>query len=223
MKKLLMVTMLLLVSMMALVSSSNYGYVSQGDCVDLVQTCVTCDAVNIDNVKLPNNTIILTNSTMTKSGITYSYNWCQTQELGEYQYSTYSGNVTSVVKFWVNNVGREITIGEVSISLFSSISTLLILGLFLWFAVVVINKEVQGQEQHGIKWFLIGMCGVLLILHVWITQGVIDSLIGGGYLSNAYSLMLKMISYLVAPIVGLIIARFVIKATQAIKESQGLR
>ena len=79
---------------------SNLGSFQQGECVTLLQTCVTCTYNNISRVIVsPTSTVILEEVVMTKDGSYYSYETCNTTLLGEYGVNGY-GDIDGVKTSW---------------------------------------------------------------------------------------------------------------------------
>ena len=58
----------------------------QNSNISLYQICDSCSFVNLESVILPSGNIIYLNSSMVKNGFSYTYNWSNTSELGEYFY-----------------------------------------------------------------------------------------------------------------------------------------
>ena len=58
----------------------------QGENISLYQICDSCTFVNLESVILPSGEIVYLNSSMVKTGFSYTYNWSNTSELGEYFY-----------------------------------------------------------------------------------------------------------------------------------------
>jgi hypothetical protein len=53
-------------------------------CITLIQTCGSCSYNNITSVKSPNSTTLLSETSMTKLGTEYTYQFCDTSVLGTY-------------------------------------------------------------------------------------------------------------------------------------------
>lgn len=56
--------------------------VRQNECILIPQTCASCSYVNITILR--GNETIIDNQAMSKSGATWTYNFCETSELGRY-------------------------------------------------------------------------------------------------------------------------------------------
>jgi len=64
---------------------SNLGTFKQGECISLIQTCVSCTYNNISRVVVsPSSDVVLQNVVMTRDGTFYNYTLCNTTLLGEY-------------------------------------------------------------------------------------------------------------------------------------------
>lgn len=80
---------LLLLLMFSFTSAvGDIGTVKQHDCIDLYNYCPTCSYINLVAIKYPNVTTITMNEPMTKTGNNYQYEFCGTEQLGEYFYTT---------------------------------------------------------------------------------------------------------------------------------------
>ena len=89
------------------------GTFKKGDCVELLQTCSNCTYVNISSVMFPNSSQAMGLVTMTKSGTSYNYTFCNANVSGNYIVNGY-GDVDAVVTifaydFEVNPQGIEST------------------------------------------------------------------------------------------------------------------
>ena len=52
----------------------------QNECISLPQECSSCSYVNITSIQYPNMTRIFINSAMTKQGVSFDYNYCNTSQ-----------------------------------------------------------------------------------------------------------------------------------------------
>jgi hypothetical protein len=75
---------------------AKLGTFKQGECVQLMQTCANCTYVSISSVLYPNSTIALGDTSMSKSGIEYTYSFCSTNVTGSYIVNGY-GDIDGVV------------------------------------------------------------------------------------------------------------------------------
>ena len=129
MKKLLIILMMGMM-LLTLVSAetSSLGNIEQGSCIDLYQTCDDCSYVNLTSIKYPNGTIETFNLAMTKVNQDFSYNFCNTTQVGDYSYTVAGdkGGVfsTEVIEFSVNKL-------ELPTMLLYFFSLGLLIGLFI--------------------------------------------------------------------------------------------
>lgn len=70
---------------------SSYGdsgsvIYEQNSNISLYQICDSCSFVNIESVIFPSGEVSYLNDSMVKSGFSYTYNWSNTSEVGEYFY-----------------------------------------------------------------------------------------------------------------------------------------
>ena len=75
------------------------GTFQKGECVDLLQVCDDCTYVNITRVLYPNNSVALSNATMTQYDTEFIYNFCNTSILGIYKVSGH-GDISGTKTPW---------------------------------------------------------------------------------------------------------------------------
>lgn len=117
---------------------ADIGSFNWNSCVNLWQTCPDCNYVNISEVIYPNTTAAATNLAMTKTGTSYTYSFCQTQQPGEYVYKTFGSSTANGI--CTQNVKFEITPGG-NIFLFLILA---ILGLIILILAIVASNEWLG-------------------------------------------------------------------------------
>lgn len=154
------------------VVTASLGSFKQKDCVT-IKTILNTSLVNISSLSDPNSTIILTNQNMTKNGLTFSYNFCNTSKLGFYTYDYFDaeGNVY-VNDFEITPSGNDsINSGE-GLTLFSSVIVLLIIAGF-FFVLSFFFNGVYG------KIIFIGFSGILLVIAILFTLVNMTQTLGG--------------------------------------------
>jgi len=91
-------------------SKNNLGTFKQGECISLFQTCEDCNYVNITSIIYPDGSINYTEGLMTKSGIDYNYTFCDTNNIGDYKYTTHGDknaeDSTEVLEFRITSSGE---------------------------------------------------------------------------------------------------------------------
>lgn len=125
-------------------------------CVSLPQVCSSCTYVNLSSIKYPNSTMNNLNVAMTKNGVNFNYNFCETDQLGTYIITTCGDKDSTfqcaVYDFVVTPTGMQP-------SSFLNNPILIILGLLgLVLCIVGATK--------GIPWF--GFIGSIMFLLVGI-------------------------------------------------------
>ncbi len=82
----LMIGMFILLFSMSGINAEqqSLGTKQQGECIELIQTCGNCSYINITSVRYPNSTSAIQNVEMNQSGTEYTYEFCNTSELGTY-------------------------------------------------------------------------------------------------------------------------------------------
>lgn len=106
----------------------NIGVFSQGQQINLIQSCNNCSYVNISKLRLPNGTFININKNMEKNGVFYNYslNKNYTTKTGEYQVSGV-GDENGVENTWFYNF--DIKGGDIT---FFIIVFILAFGITTW-------------------------------------------------------------------------------------------
>ncbi|MBE3128079.1 MAG: hypothetical protein IMZ60_00160 [Actinobacteria bacterium] len=91
------------------VVSASLGTFKQNDCVD-IKTILNTTAVTISSLNYPNSSKVLGITSMTKTGLTFNYTFCNTSTSGRYNYdyNDSEGNVY-VNDFEINPAGVEST------------------------------------------------------------------------------------------------------------------
>lgn len=159
----------------------------QNQCVNLLQTCDNCSYVNLTFVQYPNsNYSLLGEYSMTKNGTTYTYNYCQTSELGDYKYGT-KGDLdgiitTQPIRFTITTTGN---------SKINTIPIYLLIGGYILLVLGVYKRE-----------YIIGFSsGTLLIF-----GGVYLLIYGLGLFNNLYTQSLAYISLFLGLIISFVSA-----------------
>ena len=183
-----LISLLMLGLLMMTMVSADLGTFKQNDCVDLKGSSDTT-AMNISSISLPNSTVFATEQEMTKLGRTFNYTFCETELLGIYAYDYYdSDGNTWVNSFEITPTGSIMYGWKMAIEIFVSISTLLLMILFLYMGGSGLNKGAISNEEGGaIKFFFVGLALVFLIAHILITNVVVHDALGVGNISNSYT------------------------------------
>lgn len=124
-----------LILMLSIASASipTLTPIKQNTCADLPQSCITCTYNKITSIRFPNGTEDITELAMTKVGTNYKYNFCDTEQLGNYIVNG-KGDIDGVVTRWnynfiVTTDGQEVNSGIKTFVIFISLSIIiLILG-----------------------------------------------------------------------------------------------
>ena len=94
----------------------SLGVFKKDNCITLKQTCGNCTYVNITSVLYPNSTQILGQQNMTRLGTDYSYNFCNTSELGTYivlgKGDVDGSDTVFAYDFTVTRTGEELSIAS---------------------------------------------------------------------------------------------------------------
>lgn len=111
------------------IASANLGYGEPGVCRDL-RVVSNSSTINISTIYYPNDSIADSNKAMTKTGQTFIYTFCDTNQTGEYvydyfDYTTQTGDVNT---FWVTFNGKEPASGIVVV-IFSAVLVFIVMSV----------------------------------------------------------------------------------------------
>lgn len=112
---------------------------TKGDCINLPQECADCSYVKLTTITLPNLNKISIQTNMIKDGTSFSYNFCNTNDTGDYIYCTLGdvGGVDTIAckNFAITPSGSIISTGG-GFGLFASMFVILVIGvIFLTIAI----------------------------------------------------------------------------------------
>lgn len=160
------------------------GTFQQLSCVNLIQTCGNCTAMNLSVVNPRSEVVIPTNTVMTKTGTLYNYTFCNTSVLGQYIYNTV-GNpdgimTTQPVNFVVTTTGKN---NGNTLPLFLLLGAAIVLG----FASYLKNEYVG-----------------LLSGFLFIVSGVYMMIYGLGLFNDDYTRIISYVSLGVGLMIGFI-------------------
>jgi hypothetical protein len=134
---------------MSIGNAADLGTFKAGDCVTLRQSCADCSFVNISSIIYPNSTQATGQVAMVKSGVDYTYNFCNTSSFGIYSYTTFGDPngtlITQPVTFEINPQGKIYSTTTGLIYLGIIIILILIFGLFtyLFFIIPYDNQRTE--------------------------------------------------------------------------------
>ncbi len=194
-QNLILITLVLLTffSSFVLAEINEYAPVRQGECVDIKQVCASCSYINL-SVSYPNSSLAVINEGMVdQGGGTWLYNFCETSELGRYDV-TGSGDLLGtdtgfdVLWFEVTPDGQVTNGWKIAIKIFTSLSALLLMILFLYLSTNNLkNGSVSTEEKPVIRFFFLGVAFIFLIAHIIITNIILHDTLGIGSITNAYT------------------------------------
>lgn len=128
---------------------SSLGVYKVGDCVD-IKTILNTSAVTISSLNYPDSSRVLGITEMEKNGLTFNYTFCNTSNLGtyNYDYNDTEGNV------YVNDFIIKSGSNDSSITLF--------IFLYILFYGITIFGLIRRHE-----WITLGGCFGLLIIGIY--------------------------------------------------------
>jgi len=149
-KIILLIIGMLLISNIIIINAtttSTLGTITQGDCIDLYQTCPSCSYVNLTSMKYPNGSINLVNLAMTQFDTNYNYTFCSTNDTGGYFYTVKGdkdGTDTSeTIGFEVTPNGKENPSGIVIVIFSAFFLGLLFFAIFSLLKMIALWKDLD--------------------------------------------------------------------------------
>lgn len=141
----LALSILLTVFLVSSQSIQTLGVFKQNDCINLIQICSDCSYNNISNVISPNSTIVLSSSSMQKTGTYFNYTFCNTTQLGRYIVNGY-GDVGGTLTVWsydfsITSSGTELKTSDSILSILFFFGILIISIIFFGLSLVFNNRK----------------------------------------------------------------------------------
>lgn len=149
----------------------DLGTVKQNECVDLYQSCPTCTYSDVRVIKYPNGTSINIDWSMSKNNSDYTYEFCDTDSLGTYNYITYgnkgglSYESSETGMFEVTPSGFTGTLGFYILIILLSLG-IVVLGYFVEDATVIIFGSF-GLIFIGLYFLFNGINGIKDSVYTW--------------------------------------------------------
>lgn len=130
---------------MSLISATDLGNFVQNDCVTLYQACDSCTFVNVTSVKQPNQTQIL-DQPMTNFGFDFTYEYCNTSQIGGYKYNVCGDKggsiVCEVIDFTITSDGNKLSTPDSLVRIF----------LIIFFSVLLIVTHLIVRKVDFERW-----------------------------------------------------------------------
>ena len=151
-----------MVSIIGIGSATDLGTFKQNKNVTLFQLCSNCSYVKLTSINFPNGDVGTLNIQMDKDNYSYTHNFSDTNQIGEYKYSV-CGDKNGIVK--CETLSFEITpSGADGYSLsFFIILFILFYGLIIW-GVIIKNEWIT----------LAGVFGLLVLSVYTLVNGIGD-------------------------------------------------
>jgi len=169
MKKIVfLLSILILIPFLTAETSGGDLTAQQNACIDLPQECANCTFINITTITLPdlNKTSLQTN--MTQDGTSYSYEYCDTSQLGIYSYCVLgdvNGQATVACNdFLITPNGKEMTITSLTAHISLLIFFFILILTFFFIARKVDyenwqDKIISKYEERNFVRVIIGSIG----------------------------------------------------------------
>jgi hypothetical protein len=159
---------------MNLVSAADLGTFAQNDCVTLYQSCDDCTFVNLTSVKQPNQTQIIEQE-MTNFGYDFTYEYCNTSQIGGYKYNVCGDKggsiICEVIDFEITKTGAVLTEAE---SKFYFAILFTVLGLFAIFLAIFLITPYENKKENtrdGLAVTKITKAKYIKLVSLWIAYG----------------------------------------------------
>lgn len=161
-----------MVFFLSLVSATDLGVFKQNECVTLYQLCDSCTFVNVTSVKQPNQTQII-NDLMTNFGFDFTYEYCNTSQIGGYQYNVCGdkggGIACENINFDITRNGTELTIAESRIYSILAVGVFVLFLLSFYFMLMTpYSNKIDGNSGAVIQLTKLKYVKLGLILLTWV-------------------------------------------------------
>lgn len=187
----LIIAILLLIPFTYAESSGGVLIGKQRSCIELPQECADCTFVKLSTITFPNLNKSAIQTNMVKDGTSFSYSFCSTSQIGNYQYCTMGDvggtNTTACKDFEITPSGFQATLGFY-IVLLVVLASIVILGFSIkeaWFVIL----GGMGLIAFGIYSINYGVVGFRDMFMTW-TIGLFE--IGVGAILSIGSAIQKM-------------------------------
>jgi len=176
-KKLLIVYAVLLLLPFVVGEVQTLGTFKQGKALQLIQICDNCTYNNISSVLYPNGTIALTNSTMVRSGTSYTRQFNLTNDIGQYivnGFGDLDGQITVwSYNFYINKAGSEFTTAQSIMYMFLMCVLLIFFAGSLYGFIRIPGKHRRGQMNQIIainkmRYLKTGFFALAYLFLMWI-------------------------------------------------------
>lgn len=161
--------------------SAGLGTFEQGECVD-IKTILNSSSVTLSTLSYPNGSIGISEETMTNvAGKTFNYTFCNTREIGKYNYDYYDANGEVYVNSFeitTNEISSNDTAGQIRfgiLMLICIIITILIFmkvskmfGSMLVFAIGL--GMLRADAQNGWMGWIVMCAGFLMLIYALIEK-----------------------------------------------------
>lgn len=220
-KKIIYLILFLLAIPLALSQMPSLGTFEAGECMSLIQTCSNCTYVNITSVFNPNGEVIIGESSMTKSGNSYNYTFCDTDLIGKYIYWAVGNpdgeeSNPSSVTFEITKTGQEFK-DSFTIPVILPTILMLIVSAFSLFLAFKINLP-------SVKTLLIIFSGVILLFAVMYNLNVVNDVLSGfESITGGYVLFYKLITILTWVVFLILTVYSLFMAVNYLKSRKGLK
>jgi len=136
-------------------TQTGLGTFITGQVIELSQTCANCTFVNISRVLLPNGTVTLGETEMTKNDVYYNISFSNSTDLGDYRVHGF-GDPNGVKKsfvytFTVTNSGSILSTAESIVYIIFLIGMIFIFLLSLWASIVIPFRNDRGDEGEILR------------------------------------------------------------------------
>jgi len=173
------ILLILLILLIVPIVSANLGTFKQNDCVNIKTILNNVSWVNISTISYPNLTTIISNVAMAQSGVTFTYDFCNTSVLGNYIYDYYSSDGNSYVNdFSITASGNALTMQD-------SIIVMIMLGIIIMAAIFFVTVAWFSNDQF-LKTIFICLAGFAITISIFFGMTIMFNLLPqyAGFMTN---------------------------------------
>jgi len=144
--------------------NASLGTFRQGSCIE-IKTILNASVVNISSLSYPNSSVVLTNTPMTKNGLTFNYTFCNTNLTGTYIYD-YNDGVGNVYvnDFEITHSGTMVSESQGLLSIGIIMSIILLMIFFGWLSF----KFIENDSTFGIGIFFLVLSLILSLYSLFL-------------------------------------------------------
>ena len=213
------------ISMMAYASAEDYLPHKQNTPLDLVITSNVATSCTLLTITQPDGSQAVQNINLTKNGQAFSLNISTGNytQLGNVCHKISCTDGTDVITGsecrLVTPDGILVSGSKMSLKIFASISSLVLMVFFLFLSGYGLKKDEEGS---AIRFFFIGLGIVFLISHILITTNVMYSTFGEDSMTTSYGYVMKSFFIILIGMFLYVMVKLTVKEVTRLQKLKGL-